>query len=253
MRGYIEFFSNGVIFMYRNFIFDLYGTLIDIRTDEESEDTWERFADWLSARGMEYTGAQAHEAYNAGVEALLAKPGPYRYPEIDILPVFADICRACKPEAADGEIWRAGEEFRRISTGMLRLYDNSRRVLDGLRAAGKRIYLLSNAQRVFTWQELELTGIKDCFDGILISSDEGCKKPDTAFFGKLLDRYGLEAGECVMVGNDGASDIAGARAAGIDAVYLRTEISPPGEPKPDCKYVFEDGDVGHVLELVKKR
>lgn len=32
--------------MYKNYIFDLYGTLIDIRTDEWSEEPWEEFAAW---------------------------------------------------------------------------------------------------------------------------------------------------------------------------------------------------------------
>lgn len=41
-----------------------------------------------------------------------------------------------------------------------------------------------------------------------------------------------------MVGNDGSSDIAGAAAAGMDAAYIRTAISPENEPVPECKYVF---------------
>ena len=239
--------------MYKNFIFDLYGTLIDIHTDEEGEQTWDGFADWLTAHGMPYSGSEAREIYKAEEAALRAKPSPYRYAEIDILPVFALICRRRRPEISDDEIWQAGECFRRISTKKIRLYDNSRKVLDGLRAAGKKIYLLSNAQRVFTWQELERTGITDCFDDIFISSDEGCQKPDAAFFKKRIDKHGLDVKDCVMIGNDGSADIAGANAVGMDALYVRTGISPQGDSIPECKYVFEDGDIGHVLELIAKR
>lgn len=238
--------------MYKNFIFDLYGTLIDIHTDEEGAQTWEKFADWLTAHGMPYTGNEARRIYKAEESALRAKPSPYRYAEIDIVPVFALICRRRRPDISDGEIWSAGEQFRKISTEKIGLYENSRKVLDGLRAAGKKIYLLSNAQRVFTWQELEQTGIKDCFDDIFISSDAGCQKPDTAFFKKLIDKHKLDIKESIMIGNDGGADIAGAAAAGMDALYVRTGISPQDEILPECRYVFEDGDIGHVLELIAK-
>ena len=56
-----------------------------------------------------------------------------------------------------------------------------------------------------------------------------------------------------MIGNDGSADIAGANAVGMDALYVRTGISPQGDLLPECKYVFEDGDIAHVLELIAKR
>lgn len=237
--------------MYRNYIFDLYGTLIDIRTDEQSKEVWNEFAEWLSKRGMKYTGSEVHKLYNAEVRLLEAAPSSYKFREIDILPVFDTICRNKKPSVTDEEVWEAGETFRRISTKMLQLYPNTLKVLDGLKAAGKKIYLLSNAQRVFTWQELEKTGLISYFDDIFISSDNGCKKPDTAFYKNLIKKHKLDVAECVMIGNDSTSDIAGAKEMGMDAFYVRTEISPENDPVPDCKYVFEDGDIGHVLELIK--
>lgn len=239
--------------MYKNFIFDLYGTLIDIHTDEYCEQTWNGFAAWLTARGMKYTGEEARELYEAEASALSARPSPYKYPETDIVPVFASICRRRRPEISDEEIWSAGEAFRRISTLKLRLFENSRKVLDGLRAAGKKVYLLSNAQRVFTWQELLQTGITDCFDDIFISSDEGCKKPDPAFFNRLIEKHGLDVKESIMIGNDCGADIAGAKAVGMDALYVRTDSSPVDGTLSYCKYVFEDGEIGHVLELVADR
>ena len=134
---------------------------------------------------------------------------------------------------------------------MIKLYPNTLKVLKALKDAGKKVYLLSNAQRVFTWQELTGTGIVDYFDDIFISSDEGCKKPDVAFYKKLIDKHGLNITESVMIGNDSTTDISGASKLGMDAFYVRTAISPENDPTPDCKYVFEDGDIGHVVELIK--
>lgn len=103
-----------------------------------------------------------------------------------MIPVFAAICRDKRPDYTDEEVYKAAEQFRIISTEFVKLYPNTLKVLKELREAGKKIYLLSNAQRAFTWQELESTGLVPCFDDIFISSDEGCKKPDKDFSMHLL-------------------------------------------------------------------
>ncbi len=238
--------------MYKNFIFDLYGTLIDIRTDEWSDEFWDDFAEWMTENEMSYSGKELHRIYDEEIKRLEKKATGYDFPEIDLLPVFKTICLKRKTSITDEEVWEAGENFRKISTKMIRLYPNTLKVLKELKKLGKNVYLLSNAQRVFTWQELESMGIAKYFDDIFISSDAGCKKPDTAFYKKLMDKHNLAVEECIMIGNDSTSDIAGANAVGMDAFYVRTEISPENDPAPDCKYVFDDGDIGHVLELIKK-
>ena len=39
---------------YKNFVFDLYGTLVDIHTVEESDALWERFSFFLRSKGLSY-------------------------------------------------------------------------------------------------------------------------------------------------------------------------------------------------------
>lgn len=230
--------------MYQNYIFDLYGTLLDIRTDEWSDEVWDEFAKWLNARGVNKSKEALHNEYDELVKKITSRPSMYAYPEIDILPVFEKITTR---ELA----WEAGEAFRRFSTRFLKPYENTFKVLYTLKKAGKKIYLLSNAQKVFTMQELIKTGLILYFDDIFISSECGCKKPDKEFFNKLINKHNLDISQSIMIGNDGGSDIAGAKAVGMDAFYIRTEISPIGEPLPDCKYVYEDGDIGHVLDIVR--
>lgn len=237
--------------MYKNYIFDLYGTLIDIRTDEWSDEIWENFAKWLGTIGIEYTGEEVHKLYCDLINELECKPSKYTHREIDIISVFEEICRSKKPDMTDEEIWSVGEQFRIMSTSFIDLYPNTMKVLEKLKAAGKNIYLLSNAQRVFTWQELVRTGIDKCFDDIFISSDKGCKKPDIEFYKMLMKKHNLKVEESIMIGNDSTTDIAGATALGMDGLYIKTEISPVNDPLPDCKYAFTDGDIGHVLDIIK--
>ena len=127
------------------------------------------------------------------------------------------------------KIARAGQFFRVLSMEYVRLYEGVTELLEGLKARGKRLYLLSNAQRIFTEYELRLLGIETYFDGILISSDWGVKKPDRRFFELLLNRFRLNPEECLMIGNDGACDIGGARSVGMGTCYIHSNLSPKEE------------------------
>ena len=91
--------------MYKNYIFDLYGTLIDIRTDEWSEEPWEEFAAWLTGNGMPYTGSEVKALYDNEVNRLTSVKTKYTSPEIDIIPVFEAICKKHRPDITDEEVW----------------------------------------------------------------------------------------------------------------------------------------------------
>ncbi|MDE6220608.1 MAG: HAD family hydrolase, partial [Lachnospiraceae bacterium] len=129
----------------------------------------------------------------------------------------------------------------------LRLFPDTLACLEGLKNAGKKIYLLSNAQRSFTWQELELTGLISYFDGILISSDEGCMKPDPAFYNICCERYQLDKAQSVMIGNELKSDMAGAKSAGIDGFYINRAPVFHEENNPTYRYVSVKGSLLEVL------
>lgn len=68
---------------------------------------------------------------------------------------------------------------------------------------------------------LERAGIRSYFQHLFTSKELGSAKPDPRFFIELASRLGLAPGECVMVGNDYQKDILGARAAGMQTVWLR--------------------------------
>ena len=125
-------------------------------------------------------------------------------------------------------------------------------MLETLKAKGKNVYLLSNAQRGFTENELNMFGLIKYFDGIIISSDEECSKPDRHYYEILLERFSLDASETIMIGNDYIADIRGAKEAGLSALYIHQSISPEikGELLADFKVM--DGDVFKIKELIGK-
>ena len=234
-------------------IFDLYGTLVDIHTDEEKEPLWQAMADYYRERGAAYTPDVLRKTYLALIgekEAGLAAGDAHEaHPEIRIEEVFGELFERAGVRVSPGEAVAAGLYFRQQSTDYIRLYPGAKQLLLALRAAGKRVFLLSNAQAIFTRWELDVLGIADCFDGMLLSSDYGIKKPDVRFFRALLEQYGVDPKRAVMVGNDGRCDIQGAKAAGLSAVYIRSNISPK-ERIPDADIVLAEMDIERVKRLL---
>ena len=60
------------------------------------------------------------------------------------------------------------------------------------------------------------------FDGIIVSGDERLLKPDPAIYSLLLDRYGLEAEDCIFI-DDSKANVEGARSVGMHAIHYPDE------------------------------
>lgn len=242
--------------MYQNYIFDLYGTLIDIRTDEYSLDFWRKAVSVFARGKASYSPSELMRRYHqyvrfAQLREKLRHP-TYKYLDIDLLEVFRRLY-ADKGIKADVDLLRdTAKRFRKASTQKLRLYDGVIDLLESLKSAGKKIFLLSNAQESFTLPEMEELDILKYFDGVLISSQEKVCKPQKAFFDRLIERYDLDRSECLMIGNDKNSDMLGAKGAGIDGLYIHQEISPPVEDESEicAKWKIMDGDVCKIKEYV---
>lgn len=235
--------------MYQNYIFDLYGTLIDIHTDEYSKNFFKKYAKWLRKQGFYFEWKLFYKLYTTverEYRIRAAEAGRYVKPEIQIDEVFREVFAANGYDISDEQTTGLCEGFRRISLIYLSLFPDTLACLEGLRKAGRKIYLLSNAQRSFTWQELEMTGLIPYFDGILISSDEGCMKPDPEFYNICCERYHLDKTQSVMIGNEIKSDMAGARAAGIDGFYIN-RYPVLHEEEAMYKYISKNGSLLEVL------
>lgn len=72
------------------------------------------------------------------------------------------------------------------------------------------------------------TQLDELFDVVVISGELGFGKPDPRIYAETLDRLGLTADECIMVGDNFRRDVAGAQDAGIRGVWISI-----GRPSPD--------------------
>jgi putative hydrolase of the HAD superfamily len=107
-----------------------------------------------------------------------------------------------------------------------RTFNLWRRVPEGLpealaplRAAGVRVCVVSNSEGRL--QVLfEQLGIADAFDHALDSHVLGVEKPDPAIFRHALEHFGVPPARALHLGDLVATDIVGARAAGLRAALI---------------------------------
>ena len=77
--------------MYKNYIFDLYGTLIDVRTDEYSKNFFKKYSKWLRSQGFSFEWKQFYKMYTTTEREYRehsAKAGKHTKAEIQIEDVF---------------------------------------------------------------------------------------------------------------------------------------------------------------------
>ena len=232
---------------YTDLIFDLYGTLVDIHTDENAL-VWEKTAMYFGYYGVPFTGESLKAAFDAEMSRREAVAGQsYEvYPDIPFDMVLADLFRANGiTDNADALGLNAAQVFRIASTEYIRLYDHVLEALAALRKAGFRLWLLSNAQHAFTTYELRLLGLGPQFDGLYLSSDYQCRKPDIRFFRALMDEQRLDPARTLMIGNDRETDIAGAKSAGLTTLYMHTNLTPAEQAEADKELYPGQGDLPH--------
>lgn len=234
---------------YETYAFDLYGTLVDIHTEENDPILWKKLALFYGYYDALYEPEELKKAYEElvrgkeqALKSELEENERYTHeasPEIEITEVFAELYRRKGVEADETLAVHTGQFFRVLSTEYVRVYPNTGRMLESLKKSGKKVYLLSNAQRIFTEYEMHVLDIAKYFDGILISSDYKTKKPDPRFFNAMIEKYQLDPKTTLFIGNDSKTDIAGAQNLELDTFYVNSNISPKNDSAQSATYVVK--------------
>ena len=241
---------------YENYIFDLYGTLVDIKTDEMSLSLWKKLAKLYAAYGAVYKPKQLRKAYiryDREERRRLADKSGCEYPEIKLEYVFLRLLMEAPegnvrvPEAKD--VWAEfmANAFRTLSKKYIKLYPETIDTLKGLKKKGCKLYLLSNAQAIFTRPEISLVGLDKYFDKMYISSDYGTMKPEKSFMDRLIEDERLDKAKSVMIGNEIRSDIKIADLCGVDGILINNDnLSKKEVRKQADKYKIKN-----KFEIVK--
>lgn len=203
----------------RAVLLDALGTLIEL------ERPWPHLVDELAARGVVVGEDDARAA-------MLAEMAYYRahHDEAVDWAALKDLRRRCA--AVVQEQLQTALPLDDVLDALLgairfRAYPEVPDVLARLRAGGARLAVVSNWD-VSLHDVLERTGLRPLVDAVVISAELGVAKPDPAIFRAALDRLGAAADGAVHVGDSLEHDVAGARAAGLEAVLVaRNGVAAP--------------------------
>lgn len=222
-------------------LFDLYGTLVDIKTNEHRDDVFEMVSRFLEYRRVFISGRELKELYLLEINQQFARSRE-RHPEVDAARAFGDILRE---RARTNDRYLAmitSQLYRSLCREYIRLYDDTFWTLNEFKKH-YRLGIVSDAQRVFCTPELRALRLEDFFDALVISSDFGFRKPDPRMFHIALAMLDVQPAEAAYIGNSYETDLSGAKGANLAVAGLVRQSesdrkSLPDEPQPD--FVTDD-------------
>jgi putative hydrolase of the HAD superfamily len=124
-----------------------------------------------------------------------------------------------------------GEALTKALLASLRFsaFPDASAALSRARDRGQRVIVVSNWDSSLA-QVLERVGLASLLDCVITSAGVGARKPAAAMFEAALAAAGVTPAQALHVGDSLEEDVAGARAAGIAALWLNRDGAgaPPG-------------------------
>lgn len=207
--------------MIKGILFDLYGTLIDIETNEGMEEIYRAIAHYLTYHCIYLRRWEVRDRYYRIMKQQKEARGE-EYPEIDVEAIWNEFLMQegiRSPSIRGQQAKVIAQIYRGVSRNRLQLYPGVKEVLNELRTR-YQLALVSDAQPCYALPEIRAVGLDGYFDPIIISSYYGYRKPDSRLFKMALERLGLEPYQVIGVGNDMFRDIHGARILGIKSIFF---------------------------------
>ncbi|MEW6569840.1 MAG: HAD family hydrolase [Nitrospirota bacterium] len=229
-------------------LFDLYGTLIDIKTDEYDIFVYEMLSRFLSYHSVNITAGELRQAYFARIEEQM-KQSKEVYPEVDVYRIFYEILseygrtKFSKRFVVDFAIL-----FRSLTMRHFGIFEGLYEAL-GLLTEKYKTSIISDAQWVFAEPEMTVLGIDQFFDLKILSSRLGFKKPDVRLFDLAAEKLAIKPEEAIYIGDDPARDLVGSKKAGMSCILFRSECSEFDGVTPDGCF-FSYAELENVLNYM---
>jgi FMN phosphatase YigB (HAD superfamily) len=128
----------------------------------------------------------------------------------------------------------AAQTLSRLGRDARRLFDDVAVLLSATKRARVPLGIVTNAASDYQRENLHVLDLERWFDVVVISGEVGIAKPDASAFGLAIDKLGVERESVWHVGDSLTTDVAGAKAAGIIAVWLnrRGLVRKDNDPEP---------------------
>lgn len=212
-------------------LFDLYGTLVDIYTDEDDPMVYQTLSQFLSYYDIRFPPEELAAKYQKYAAAQLREhPGPYG--DIDVFWVFEAILTeglGLKPERALTIC--TARLFRSLSRKRFAAFTDAQPALAELKRR-YRLGLVTDAQWVFSEPEIRMLRLNGFFETIILSSRYFVRKPSPQIYAHALKAMWLKPSQALYVGNDLEADLPGPLAIGMPVVLVDRGTLPANPPVP---------------------
>ncbi len=231
--------------MKKGIFFDLYGTLIDILTDEVDPWVYSTLSRYLSYRGIQIAPKELKKTYFEDIQSQL-KQSNESYPEVDVYKIFSNMMhRYGNKTYSKASIVDTAVLFRSLTIRRFEVFQGVYEVLISL-AEKYELALISDAQWVFTEPEMAMLGLTPFFKFRILSSRLGFKKPDVRLFDMAMKRLMISPEESVYIGDNPQKDLLGAKKAGMKFILFGSEFKPHNDFQPDRHFT----DYSELLKIV---
>ena len=164
---------------------------------------------------------------------------------------FRRLLEAARDGSPSERAASVARQYRLAYEGAWRPVPGAVDLLQRLRAAGAAIAIVTNNIVREQRQKLSACGMATYVDALVTSEEVGMTKPSPAIFHVALDRVGGSPDSAVMLGDAWTTDIDGARAAGIRAVWFNRTGDPTPDPSVDVLRSLEPVD--QALRVILRR
>jgi len=229
----------------RAVIFDHYGTLVDIWTNESKPEIFRYLSLYLQYFGA-YVSQDKLRSSFAEEKQRYVKNTRELYPEVDLEVVFKKILKKHQlgnPFLAES----CCKLYRLFSLERIQLFPDTLDVLKEVRRTGHVMALVSDAQKAFALDEIRFLGLNEFFPYLVLSTYVGFKKPDPRLFAIASTLLKMPPSEMVYIGDNPDKDIEGAKKNGMKTVLVRT----PRPRNPRTEADFYAANLWEAWEWIK--
>ena len=233
--------------MKKAIFFDLYGTLIDILTDENDPWVYSTLSRYLSYHDVKILPKELKKTYFEDIQSQLKQSNETR-PEVDVYKIFSNMMhRYGNKTYSKSAIVDTAVLFRSLTMRRFEVFQGVYEVLESLLKKFE-LSLISDAQWVFTEPEMAMLGLTPFFKFRILSSRFGFKKPDGRLFDLAMKKLMINPEESVYIGDSPQKDLVGAKKAGMKFILFRSEFKPNNDFQPDRQF----NDYSELLKIVEE-